>query len=443
MDASDTGPLFTSAARVCAVCTRQFSRYKCPRCAIQYCSLGCYRAHSETCTEGFYADQATEALHSTRATPEQQVDMMRKLQRLEAAGAMEDGTPPSSEDEGEDGAPSDDDADDADDAGRVERLSRLLAQSSIDESELSAQERSEFRRLVADGSLAAQLSAAPAWWAQLPADAVGLARRGLGWAHSSADAAAAADAARAPAPPNELPTLASLTSRSPPAALRFTVLELVCAYVYTHRLFSSEPYDDPAHACAALLALSASLAGELGGAHGSAEEALLDFASRCDAAEVATSAAFGAACLADVATLLQSAGATALALADTTSLLSAGAKLCPRRKAADATSGGPADGSAAAAGGGGTATGAREALLRAKKKSRFVEVWWASVGMSEQQAVLAGLSFALRAELGRREEVRRAGAADDAGVAVASGSGGGKVAAAPGPPKPRRLVEEL
>ncbi|OWF40253.1 zinc finger HIT domain-containing protein 3-like [Mizuhopecten yessoensis] len=32
----------------CQVCEEETSKYKCPKCALQYCSVGCYKNHKET-----------------------------------------------------------------------------------------------------------------------------------------------------------------------------------------------------------------------------------------------------------------------------------------------------------------------------------------------------------------------------------------------------------
>lgn len=56
------------AGRVCGVsgCERA-ARYECPRCALDYCSLECYRAHSEVCVEAFGRD-ADDSLRGVRAS---------------------------------------------------------------------------------------------------------------------------------------------------------------------------------------------------------------------------------------------------------------------------------------------------------------------------------------------------------------------------------------
>jgi hypothetical protein len=33
----------------CLVCNQNKSKYKCPKCAIQYCSLDCFKVHKNTC----------------------------------------------------------------------------------------------------------------------------------------------------------------------------------------------------------------------------------------------------------------------------------------------------------------------------------------------------------------------------------------------------------
>lgn len=40
----------------CELCGKQ-SNYTCPKCKIKYCSLNCYKKHSENCTETFYKNQ--------------------------------------------------------------------------------------------------------------------------------------------------------------------------------------------------------------------------------------------------------------------------------------------------------------------------------------------------------------------------------------------------
>lgn len=372
---------------------------------MHYCSLGCYRSHGESCTEGFYKDQMRATLRSEGATTEQKLDMMQKLKRFEAADAASGGVSFGDGSGGsDDGECDDDDEEGADNDGATERLTRLLERAEIDESELTESERAEFRRLLADGSLGAELQAQPAWWAALPADAtLVVADCGGGsrcWRWSSEAAASAAESAGAPPVMVVLPALASLTRRAPPPSLAFNLLEVLCAYTYTFRLFCGGLADDAPGATASLLMLSSVLNGEQAKAYPSPEEALLAFARSAEEPSVATSPAFGAACLHDVLALLQRSGLVALALASTTALASAALK-CAR-------CGGDGDGGMPAS----AVPEARERLLHAKKKCHFLEVWWVAYSEPEHLSVLATLRFGLAREMERREEVRVAAGQD-------------------------------
>ena len=82
----------------------------------------------------------------------------------------------------------------------------------------------------------------------MPAGSLEPCARAAGWRYRSEELAAAAAGQGAPLAPSGLPALATLTSRPVPAALRFTVLELVLSYTYCYRLFCGAPADDAADA---------------------------------------------------------------------------------------------------------------------------------------------------------------------------------------------------
>lgn len=43
-------PRVNAKPALCQVCDKDPPKYKCPKCEIHYCSLGCYKAHKDTCT---------------------------------------------------------------------------------------------------------------------------------------------------------------------------------------------------------------------------------------------------------------------------------------------------------------------------------------------------------------------------------------------------------
>ena len=47
---------------LCLVCKGSSTKYCCPKCFIPYCSLNCYRSHSNECSEAFYKDRISEVI---------------------------------------------------------------------------------------------------------------------------------------------------------------------------------------------------------------------------------------------------------------------------------------------------------------------------------------------------------------------------------------------
>merc|ERR1711871_120987 len=134
------------------------------------------------------------------------------------------------------------------------------------------------------------------------------------WQYCSAAVACVAEDICVPPLPKELPLMTNLTRHEPPTSLMHNVLEIICAYAYTTRLFCSSVNDDPDEVARSILTLSAVLRGEQSVPYASMEEALLSFAGASETGTVVTSPSFGAACLHDVLKLTAESGLVALAL---------------------------------------------------------------------------------------------------------------------------------
>ncbi|KAJ1971597.1 hypothetical protein H4R35_005168 [Dimargaris xerosporica] len=73
----------TSPTSICTICQASDAVYTCPKCRIRYCTLSCYRNEKHaSCSEGFYHDQAVEALKQRQATEEEKRQMLDVLKRL-------------------------------------------------------------------------------------------------------------------------------------------------------------------------------------------------------------------------------------------------------------------------------------------------------------------------------------------------------------------------
>ncbi|KAL3142992.1 hypothetical protein ABBQ38_003273 [Trebouxia sp. C0009 RCD-2024] len=145
---------------ICKVCQQQWSRYVCPRCNMQYCSLDCYKKHGNRCTESFYRDNTTEQLQSLQASQAERQQMLQMLQRLQQHD--NDGEAELAET----GSGSADDSDNELSEHIQQKLSLAgtLEEVEITAEDLSPAELQAFRRAVASGHLNQFVDAWTPWW---------------------------------------------------------------------------------------------------------------------------------------------------------------------------------------------------------------------------------------------------------------------------------------
>ncbi|KAG8683334.1 hypothetical protein FRC08_014338, partial [Ceratobasidium sp. 394] len=76
----------------CGICRRQFAKYTCPACNLQYCSLVCYRSETHSrCAETFYKVALAEQIQGEPArTNEEKQQMLGLLKRFEEEAAGDD-----------------------------------------------------------------------------------------------------------------------------------------------------------------------------------------------------------------------------------------------------------------------------------------------------------------------------------------------------------------
>jgi len=66
---------------ICDVCNGCKAPYKCPRCGVFYCCLGCYKTHGPRCTNAFYERQVLECMKGDQVTDETRQRTLEMLQR--------------------------------------------------------------------------------------------------------------------------------------------------------------------------------------------------------------------------------------------------------------------------------------------------------------------------------------------------------------------------
>lgn len=143
---------------MCGICSKNQSKYCCPRCEVFYCSLDCYKSekHSE-CSETFYQECVTNELMSHNADDESRNKMIDILKRMQ----------------GDDGIDIDDlieyddsvDSDDGNENDLEERLKGLNLDNA-DElwNALTEDEQNEFEALLNQGDVGSILQQWEPWW---------------------------------------------------------------------------------------------------------------------------------------------------------------------------------------------------------------------------------------------------------------------------------------
>ncbi|KAH7335401.1 hypothetical protein B0J17DRAFT_719934 [Rhizoctonia solani] len=119
----------------CGICQRQFAKYTCPACNLQYCSLVCYRAEAHsTCIETFYKSALAEEIRS-----EPTRSMEEKRQMLELLKRFEEETPEDEESDDESGL-----------ASRLEGINLDEVDHDTLWGLLSDEERQKFTKMLMD-----------------------------------------------------------------------------------------------------------------------------------------------------------------------------------------------------------------------------------------------------------------------------------------------------
>lgn len=237
------------------------SRYECPRCAIRYCSVECYRIHSDKCVAAFSsdADEGTRGVRVSERERRQANDRFRKaLEELEeehlpgANGVVRDGQERGLQWDELDGlfAEGDDDDDGCTNVKNEPEDVADLLEDLVEEMErldLSYEEAlqrlpqhmaREFHEMVRDGRIARFLPVWRPWWLQNAS------------IEQSADSRSAEDE-DAPAALPERPRKCDITcpvhlaQRRASNNIVYSVVDVVYAYCLTLRLHNGDCAADP------------------------------------------------------------------------------------------------------------------------------------------------------------------------------------------------------
>ena len=124
----------------CRVCSVEQSKYTCPRCEAPYCSLACYKNHSNDCIESFYQSQVEHELSHTRATEEDKQKLEQIMQRLKKIDRDED--------ENDDAEEEQETEEESNEREKYERLQLLSEKDDICVEDLTEEEKMLFEKFV-------------------------------------------------------------------------------------------------------------------------------------------------------------------------------------------------------------------------------------------------------------------------------------------------------
>ncbi|KAL0030868.1 hypothetical protein WJX77_010687 [Trebouxia sp. C0004] len=221
----------SSMRSICKVCQQQWSKYTCPRCNLQYCSLECYKKHGQQCTETFYRDNVTAHLESAQTSDNSEQDDENELAMSEAL---------------------------------LQKLSLSEGQEDLDisEEDLTADELRAFKRAVVSGKLNNMVQIWTPWWNLPEAATVQLSASGIHRVsvQYQENGGAGTAVSGLPAAPNQpLPLLASLTKVPPSPLLQWQLLDIIYTYCFVMRLYNGDYSSDPQEAAMTALQVSSTL----------------------------------------------------------------------------------------------------------------------------------------------------------------------------------------
>lgn len=242
-------------------CKEQRAEYTCPRCNTRYCSLYCYKNHSNRCTEDFYRDHAVDHLRSVTATDQQKQHMLDILQRVYDRETQQSLSS------------SDDDSDNnsVEGGGLSEAtIKRLLERGHLNEDgelvdinqeDLSPEEVEMFHKALISGEIQG-IGVWKPWWLSKEASSLQLAKDGTALIQvHEGDEEEDKDTCTTipPLPVEPIPSLDMLTRAKPSPLLAMHIVDIIYSYCFITKRYNGDPDADLPGVLGDLMSLSSIL----------------------------------------------------------------------------------------------------------------------------------------------------------------------------------------
>eukprot|EP01080_Neovahlkampfia_damariscottae_P009083 gene9083-1178_t len=179
---------------ICTICKKQYTKYTCPKCNIKYCSLHCYKSHSNECTETFYVERVLENVN-LKDTPEsfktESMEMLKKID-LEKFSKVE---------------MSDD---------LLDKLEKLNLENDVNFKDLPEDIKNDFMNSLKDGRISTWITTWEPFWIKKNFVIEDF----------------------------KLPAIDSLTKANLSENLMYNLIDLIYSFAYTMRIFNGEIVTD-------------------------------------------------------------------------------------------------------------------------------------------------------------------------------------------------------
>lgn len=216
----------------CVFCLLHASKYTCPKCNANYCSVECYKSEKHLrCSESFHKSCVMEGLSDYMASPEDRHKMVETLRRMQ-------------DDDDDEYLDSDDDEDEGD---LTDRMQGLDLDSDTDKiwEKLTKAEKDEFQKMISDGQLGSLIEIWNPWWNYKDNRKV-----------KDFEEIENKSPSQMPAiNKNVLPISVLLRNCKPSANIRYTVISVLYAYAYICRIYNGDHLNTPIDSAKAILEL--------------------------------------------------------------------------------------------------------------------------------------------------------------------------------------------
>ena len=150
--------------RICSVCHHSISKYTCPKCNLQSCTLECYKKHNSQCQQKFQSEIIHSSMTGRKADEKTKQKMNQILQNFRQQQQQEEQNNEISGINNDSEHINDSDDDDGDNNELIKSLIDAANINSLSLELLTESQRKDFHRAVIDGRLSRYIQQYKPWW---------------------------------------------------------------------------------------------------------------------------------------------------------------------------------------------------------------------------------------------------------------------------------------